>query len=709
MSSYGKRRRQVFAAAVLVVAVGCSRAGAPTLGAAQMVVDSNEVSLEENAAGTIERVLEVAAPEGADKAARLAFSADGSRIAYGDIAGGVWVFDVETGAELFASSIELTSSRWLATDHEEWGLGRGAGIRGLSFADGGATLVAVIGEGVLRAYDLTQGTVTADLELPYPVAAFDLAPDASGFAIGTPDGGVYGFSFPAGLEERSYRSADAAGVVSVMSYSSDGAALYSCLYGYHVAADADADPAGTTTNAGLTRWEVATGVREVRYAVAARQIHEAADGTLYASTCDHPWRHFDGAGQLLGEGPVRGLVLGRLAIDGRDDTIVNVGARHFALHDTVDGSGVARCAIPRPALGVVSFGATEGRIGVGFHAGGFAIYRYVPSADSAPRVVVKAHVLGTALGATVSRSRDLLFHTAPVLGLAVSPSGDYLASRDIEGRVALWDLTAGAFAASVPVAVEAFDVGDLLAFSPSGSLLYGVQADGTILTVSLPDFGTTTLTVHTDEGASLAATGCWALDESRLVVGTVDRALYVVDAADGAIVRAIVDADESGMADAMASVLVLSDSLLATPGSDHRFAGPRHGIKVATASWLVMGTLTGVDYGSARLVTTSSESYVGIYERELAPSFLMLRLADLSLIQQQESLQLVGGCGPVGPSRLLGVGAGTLKLIDWNDSGVMVGEIPHGLGRARCLVTHEAAARAFLALDSGTIVELAVD
>lgn len=695
-----------------LLGVSCSRTASPKSSIVALSVDTTIVTLEENRAGVLERVLRVDPDVGSVATTRVALSTDGLRVAMGDEDGGILVYEILTGAEVLSVNAAPSASRWGGTAHEEWADDNETQIRGLEFVGNDTKLVVAVGDGLIREYDLSSQQLVRTLQLDFPAAAVVVNSNEDRFLVGTDDGHVCSLDSVTGVLVQTYRVADASAPVALVRYANDGAYVLASLEEYD--SESEIENGGTLVDTGLTAWDAVSGARVIRFEMRADGAARDSGGSWYVGRCAATGANFNSLGVSTATGVERGadVFLGSVA-PSTETLLVSNRGRFVEIREASTNGVRVTCRLDPITPSSLAFDAPSGQIAVGHHAGGLTVLRYSPSPTPSIRTVSHNTVFGSAFGITVASSRLLLGHSAPITGLVSSKNAKYVASIDSEGSVVLWTFGAGGPPTGVLLPLTAANGvhTQMLGFDPAETVLRAVRSDGGMEVFPLPGPGpsTTVAITHPVQG-TLRALAILDLGNGSLVVGTDDNGVHVVNSTTGVVSASPIASNPSLESSAFLSFTVLPiGAVVAAP----RFLRTKD-LTVSPLTALAAGTLTptatfrGVRFRGAQVASTSTGAFVLLAEQYERRGVLLLNSADLTLLDSQKGVSIRAGVGPVQPSKYLGASKASLAVIDVSSGDLDIEEFPHGMSDSTAIATSETSGQAFLGLRSGAIVQVGV-
>jgi WD40 repeat protein/serine/threonine protein kinase len=410
----------------------------------------------------------------ADGVLRVEFSRDGQRVVTGSL---------DHTAAIWRTS---NGSRLHALEHE-------APVHGVQFSPDGLLLVTVTSRDSVRLWATSDGVLRATLRAPAEtnpqpagsVVAF--SPDGQLIAVAGQDGAVRLWT-SAGTPRPTLRGHDES--VTSVAFSPDGRALVS---------------AGQDGAAVL--WEVPSGrrVAVLRHkGPVTSAVFSADGGRLATASADRSaaiWDAATGAAHTSLHGHAGAVNRAAFSPDGaRLATVSDDGS--IAVWDARDGRRLAHRRGQIGSLYDVAFGPDGKHIAASSSDGGVLVWNSKPTmrttvlrgqggaahramfAPSGSHVVTTGDGVATVWDPTTGRAvLSLEGHAAGMITVQFSPSGDELATADVEGVIRRWDLRSGdrlaAFRAHTREVIE-------LSWHPTGEQLLTAGQDGTVALWDVP-------------------------------------------------------------------------------------------------------------------------------------------------------------------------------------------------------------------------------
>lgn len=683
------------------------------------------------------RLRDLGAAEAGVPVEATALSPDGGLVAVGDALGRVSLFEAATGLRRFVVTLPPPDARWVGTPSEGYAHGLGRRVVGLAILAATPQVLAVNGLGTVVRLALADGSASAPVALPVAVAALSVDEPGDRLVVGTDRGAVEEFALSTLAPTRTYRPADDAGLAHFVRHGPAGATLLTALSDYDPLADAEGGgPGPGVSNAGLTRWSTATGLRDLRLGgppgTASAFEAPGPAAPIVAGTMEGHGVLFDATGVPLAEAAPFFQRVAPVAA-GAETLAVAATPLRVCLVRLADRAVVAQSRDPLHPSPLVprslSSAAAAGRFALGHQDGSAAVFEVeLLPAPIAPGFVARDQPLGSALGASLRVSGELVAHAARVEEVAVSPSGRFVGTRDASGQVYFWDTAAfGAPAAAKPArpaAAPRLVAGPLLVGQcpAGGTRIRFDAAEATALVlvspaelarVALPA-GTVLATVAPQQGGSPLAV-CAALDvgPGAMLVADEDGGLYACDGA-GAVVQVLVPAvapvDEAALG-------VPFGTLMHWPDGQRILAAP-------TEVDPALGTtqrITFVDRATGQPVSVSNHAYLGgafapfdgggaLVLAERSEGRGLSVLADgptWPVVATASRLAPRHGPAGVGGGLLLGADHDRVVLIRVQGGQFLTGALPHAGGAAASAFGGSAAsAQAFLGLSNGRVLRL---
>ncbi len=397
----------------------------------------------------------------------LAWSRDGERLAVGGD-GDIVVFDADLGGRLR--------------------LHTGETVLALAFSADRGLLVAGLGEGLVRVFDLVTGTVGRDLAGHRgAVRALVLAPDGRTLASAGEDGSVRIWDVAAGTELRALRPPHGA---TLLAFDAAGALL-----------------ATTAGDGRVALWETQGFTLAGTLAAHGGEVRAMAfeGAALYVLTARERVRW-----DVTNPRRARAAVLDRAPVDRRGGGLgVSPIVEQASIVATSPGAVVATLAGPEVAVGDIGGSTTHGSNAAAYHQG-IGSLALSPSGRSLAAVYRDRTIAVFPSSAPqLGGAARVLPRPSPVDAVAAAPDGKTLAAA-ADGRVLLWRADGDRLRALDAAGVRA------LAFSPDGRALAmglaGAHVDFPALAGAAPP-----LVLDTHGAVQSVA---FSPDGARLAVGT---------------------------------------------------------------------------------------------------------------------------------------------------------------------------------------------
>lgn len=713
MKSGRVRRWALNLAAGSLLAVGCTNGSLEQ--PVNLVFQAQAVpyTVAENVELALEQILDVTPNSESPDTTVVAISGDQTLVAYGDETGSVRIYDLASQSEVFSVQVNSNPARWVGTVHEEFADDRGGRITGIAFSANSDRVLVATAVGTVARYVVATGSAEFSTEVANTISAFDADSSTSQIIVGTDQGAFIEYGVPAFNTIHTYRPADGKGEATLACYVNGDEQILTGLTGYQLADDAESTPPGTVFDAGLTRWSTNTYARLWRYATAA----DGADfytptGETVAGTCDNAGKVFEADGTIaftddaalsanVGFLTVGSLVL-TSSVRAGDITIRRALEQETSLH-YVDGG---RHFTPR-AFDSASSG---GVFAVGRQGGGVTLYRVV----SAPTQLVARAVdktLGTAFGVDFKTTRELVGHRASVVEASVSPTGRYIATRDSEGNLIVWDdVPADAMtgtAIELPIGTGSRQSVARLSYSQSEDALVVVLLDGTLRRVPLPAM-TPVATINVVNGTTpISVLAALEVNPTSLMIAGRDNSLYIANASTGAVTKTVVAA--TGVTGERPFT-----ELVRWPDNTHVVAAPAYATvpgahalsKIRISDWAVVSTMTE-EYRGGRIAPAADGLKLLLGEQYKRAGMVVLDFSDLSVGFGQGKIAPWAGFGSVTSTLVMGSERrNKLRIFQMTSSGFDSAAVVIDVGDVWAFGSSKTTSRAYLGLASGTVLEI---